>query len=107
MRTHSVPPTIGGWRGADYAVGVHGTEKTGTVVKARTAKTPSWTTVARIAVVRKGRTVTLSVGRRQLGNPSSFDFIVTAGREMSEQNATGGGADSAPSHGTFHYRLTG
>lgn len=95
-------PGPNGWNGADYAVGVHGTEKTGVMVKA-----PRWTKVARFNVVTDGRALSFSISRRQLGNPAWFDYVVSAGREMSGQNATGGGADSAPSRGTFHYRLTG
>jgi hypothetical protein len=100
-------PGIYGWSGADYAAGLHGTEKTGVMVKAPSAKAPNWTKVATFKVDTHGRTVSLSISRRKLGNPSAFDFVVTVGREVLDENAAEGGADSSPSRGIFHYRLTG
>lgn len=103
------PSPSGEWRGVDYAVGTHGPQQTGIMTKATgvTTQTSGWTVVTRFKVVTSGRTLSFSIARRQLGNPAWFDFAVAAGREMGEEGATGGGADSAPSHGTFHYRLTG
>ncbi|MGZ4389160.1 MAG: hypothetical protein ACXVZL_07250 [Gaiellaceae bacterium] len=68
-------------------------------------RAPGWTTVARVPVAAQGRTLSITVGRRTLGNPVSFDFVVSAGRELAD--GAGGGSDSAPSRGVFHYRLAG
>lgn len=96
-------PGSQGWDGVDYAAGIHGSQKVAVVVR----KVPGWTTVARVAVVARGRTLSFSIDRRTLGNPAWFDFVVTAGRELPDQSGARGGADSAPARGTFHYRLTG
>lgn len=95
-----------GWAGADYFVGLHGTEKTAVLVKSGTRKNPKSTLLARYTVAVNGRTLSFSVRRRKLGNPVWFEFAVAAGRETSDQNATGG-SDEAPARGAFHYRLTG
>ena len=95
-----------GWTGMDYYVGLHGTQNTALLVKPGTAKTPRSTLLARYRVAVKGRTLSFSVSRHKLGNPAWFDFVVAAGREMSDQSAAGGGADEAPARGAFHYLLT-
>jgi hypothetical protein len=51
-----------------------------------------------------GRTLSFSLNRNTLGNPTWIEFVVAAGRETSSQ-ASGGGSDEAPNHGTFHYQL--
>lgn len=95
---------VGGWSGADYYLGSHGTDNTGMLVKVPKAK-PPWkgNVVARPKVVVSGRTLSFSVSRSTLGNPAWIEFTVAAGRETSK--ATGGGSDSAPNSGTFHYAL--
>jgi hypothetical protein len=46
-----------------------------------------------------GKSVTLTVNTRQIGNPRMIKFSVAAGREMNE--GTGGGSDFAPDKGTL------
>lgn len=101
-----VPPrgmkrVAGGWSRPDYFVGSHGTDTTGMLVKA--GKTKQSSVIARPKVVVSGRTLSFSVSRSTLGNPAWIEFTVAAGRETSK--ATGGGSDSAPNSGTFHYAL--
>lgn len=93
-------PTRRDWQGVDYAVGLHGGQRTALLVRA-----PGWTTVARVPVAVQGRTLSVSVGRRTIGSPAAFDFVVSAGRELAD--GAGGGSDSAPPRGVFHYRLAG
>lgn len=101
----SLKQVVGGWRGADYYLGSHGTDTTGMLVKVLKAK-PPWKgkVVARPKVVATGRTLRFSVSRSKLGSPAWIEFTVAAGRETSK--ATGGSGDSAPNSGTFHYALT-
>ena len=105
-----VPPrslkrTPNGWMGLDFYAGLHGTENTAIVVKASPTK-PSQPrkVVARPKVTVSGRTLSFSVRRAALGNPSWVEFVAAAGREMSDPGRSGG-SDEAPNRGTFHYKL--
>ena len=101
----SVKRTPSGWTGLDYYAGLHGTDKTAIVVKASpTRRSQPRKVVARPKVTVSGRALSFSVSRSALGSPSWIEFVVAAGREMSDQ-ATRGGSDDAPSRGTFHYKL--
>ena len=93
-----------GWLGADYYAGLHGMEKTAILVRAPTAKSGQGRVLARTKAVVAGRTLSFSVSRAKLGDPDWFEFVVAAGREMSDQSI-GGGADEAPARGAFHYQL--
>jgi hypothetical protein len=94
-----------GWAGLDYYAGLHGMEKTAMVVKTSPAKPSQPSKVlARPRVTVSGRTLSFSLNRNTLGNPTWIEFVVAAGRETSSQ-ASGGGSDEAPNHGTFHYQL--
>ena len=94
-----------GWAGLDYYAGLHGMEKTAMVVKTSPAKPSQPSKVlARPRVTVSGRTLSFSLNRSTLGNPAWIEFVVAAGRETSSQ-ASGGGSDEAPNHGTFHYQL--
>ena len=97
------PPTRPGgeWRGADFALGTHGPSKTGLLV--RLGKNRSARPI-RFRIVTRGRTLSFSIPRRALGSPRWFAFNVAAARE-GESEASGGGFDVAPGHGTFRYRL--
>jgi hypothetical protein len=97
------PDTAGGeWRGADFALGTHGPAKTGQLVRlgTKTSAPPRW-----FKAVTRGRTVSLSIPLRALGNPRWFAFNVAAARE-GESQASDGGFDVAPGKGTFRYRLS-
>ena len=87
------------WLGADFALGTHGPSQTGQLVRLG-KKHPALPIKFRI--VTQGRTLRFSIPRRSLGNPRSFTFSVAAARE-GESQATGGGLDVAPQHGTFRY----
>ena len=101
----SLKRTTSGWAGLDYYAGLHGRDKTAIVVKASpTRPSQPRKVVARPKVTFSGRALTFSVSRSALGSPSWFEFVVAAGREMSDQ-ATGGGSDNAPNRGAFHYKL--
>jgi hypothetical protein len=60
--------------------------------------------LARPKVTVSGRTLSFTISRTTLGDPTWIEFVVVAGRETSDQ-AHGGGSDEAPNHGSFHYRL--
>jgi hypothetical protein len=88
-------PTPSGWKGADYSAGALATQTTGTLTKG-----PGWRRVATFKLAVSGRTMTLSIPRRRVGNPAWFHFVVAAGRE-------GGVSDSSPDRGSFRYVLAG
>lgn len=88
-----------GYLGADYYLGTHGAATTGSLVQAKTR------TRTTIPVSIAGRTLTLTVKRRRLGDPARFCFVVAAGRETGTENGDGD-ADFAPATGAFRYRLT-
>lgn len=92
----------GEWRGANFALGAHGPSKTGRLVQlgANHAARPM-----RFKVVTRGRTLSFTIPLRALGGPRWFSFNVAAARE-GESQASGGGYDVAPRHGTFRYRLS-
>jgi hypothetical protein len=92
-------PTANGWKGVDYVVGAHGPD--GPIVFRR-MKFPGAGPPKRFPRLTNGSTLTFSVLRAQLGDPPSFDFIVSAGRERSTGGGTGG-----DSTGMLHYRLVG
>lgn len=94
-------PTRTGWRGVDYALGLHGTERAVTLAK----QGPGSRRIDRFKLVTRGSTLSFSVPRGKLGNPAWFDFVVAAGRETAEEGR-GGSEDYAPSRGAFRYRLT-
>jgi hypothetical protein len=79
-------------------------EKTAIVVKTSPGKPQPSKVLARPRVTVSGRTLSFSLNRNTLGNPTWIEFVVAAGRETSSQ-ASGGGSDEAPNHGTFHYQL--
>jgi hypothetical protein len=62
--------------------------------------------VAKLAVVTRGSTVSVSIRRRALGNPAWFRFSVAAAREAATPQAEGG-VDVAPDRGTFRYSVSG
>ena len=97
------PTTPGGeWPGVDFALGTHGPWGTGQLVRlGATRSVPP----VRIKVVTRGRTLSLTVPRRALGSPRWLTFNIAAARE-GESEATGGGLDLAPQHGTFRYVLS-
>jgi len=88
----------GEWRGADFALGMHDTAKTGMLVRLGGGK------VADLDVVSSGSRLTFSVPRAALGDPEWFTFTVAAARESGDE-ASGGGFDIAPAHGTLRYTL--
>jgi hypothetical protein len=98
-------PTRSGWRGVDYMLGAHGSQKTITVVKAtRSAKGAGFTRLGSVPLVTSGATLSFSILRSRLGSPASLDFTLAAGRETATPEQ-GGGSDYAPQSGTFHFRL--
>jgi hypothetical protein len=109
------PGPIGGWAGVDYVAGLHGAQREilfrpmeGSPEGAgRPAETAGGTTAAPGGVVRldatvDGATLRFAIPRRLLGDPASFAFSVAAGREG---ETGGGGGDSAPSSGAFHFEV--
>jgi hypothetical protein len=99
-------PTMPGgeWRGVNFALGTHGPSKTGLMVQLVRGESRQ---VARFEIVTRGSTLTFSVPRRALGNPTWFTFTVAAAREMETEETTGAEPDLAPARGTFRYALTG
>jgi hypothetical protein len=93
-----------GWAGLDYYAGLHGSDKTAMVVKTSPTGPSRHSVLAHPTVTVSGHTLSFSLGRAKLGNPGWIEFVVAAGREMSNQ-ADGGGSDEAPNRGIFHYRL--
>ena len=95
----------GGWTGADFYAGLHGTQTSGLLVRAPTNLWAArWRSIGRFAVSVHGRTVRFSLSRKTLGNPAWFDFAIATGRELSNETS-GGGSDEAPTQGAFTYRL--
>jgi hypothetical protein len=74
------------------------------VVKAPPNPSQPRKVVARPKVTVSGHTLSFSVRRATLGDPSWIEFVAASGREMSDQRS-GGGSDEAPNRATFHYRL--
>ena len=97
-------PGAHGWSGLDYVAGLHGEEKTATVVKTSPNAPLQSKVLARPKVTVNGRTLSFSISRTTLGNPAWIEFAVAAGRETSDQ-ANGGSSDEAPNHDSFHYQL--
>lgn len=95
-----------GWFGLDYYVGLHGSEMSAILVRARPSKPSEPRFVARSRVTISGSTLSFSVRREALGDPAWLEFVVAAGREILEGTA-GGGGDEAPARGAFHYQLRG
>jgi hypothetical protein len=104
-----VPPrslkrTAEGWRGADYYLGTHGTERTAILIKAPSNPARPSRVIGHPKVTVKGPTLSFTVSRKALGSPTWIEFVAAAGRERTDQ-AGGGGGDEAPNRGTFHYQL--
>jgi len=100
---YGAKPIPGGeWRGAEYALGVHGPATTGTMTQTGPGNPPKWRRLLDFEIATAGKAITFSIPRRTLGNPASFRFMVVAAREGSE-----GSEDFAPNTGTFRYVLTG
>ena len=85
-----------GWTGLDFYAGLHANDRSGMLVRAVPGARGK--VLARPGVVVAGRTLAFSVTRAALGNPSSIDLVVAAGRE-----ADGGGSDEVPDRGTLHF----
>lgn len=102
------PPRAPGaeWPGVDFAWGTHGPSSTARLVRLGSRVAPAPRTVAKLAVVTRGSTVSVSIPRRALGNPAWFRFSVAAAREAATP-PTEGGIDLAPDRGTFRYPATG
>jgi len=92
----------GEWLGADFAMGTHGPSKTGLFVRQGPGSPAEPRKPVRFKITTSGSTLTFSITRRALGNPSWFTFSVAATRET-----TGGSVDLAPARGTLRYTLTG
>ena len=90
-------PAPSGWRGADFVVGLHGTQ---TAVRFRKMGS---TGLDVLPATVAGDTLSFSIPRAALGNPDWFEFSVAAGRET--ERAGEGSEDYAPADGTFRYRL--
>ncbi len=101
-------PSIAGgpWLGANFALGTHGPSNTGQIVRLGEGIPAGLRHVASFKILTGGSTLTFSVPRRAFGSPAWFTFTVAAARET-EKEATGGGVDVAPNHGTFRYALIG
>jgi len=102
------PPRAPGaeWPGADFAWGTHGPSSTALLVRLGSRVAPAGGTVATLAVVTRGSTVSVSIRRRALGDPAWFRFSVAAAREAATPQAEGG-VDLAPDRGTFRYSAAG
>lgn len=92
-------PTPAGWRGVDYAVGLHGAQ-TQVVVR----RLPG-SSVVRLPLVRRGATLIFAIPLARLGRPTWFAFTAAAAREGAQEGQ--GGVDVAPASGVFRYRLAG
>lgn len=95
----------GEWLGANFALGTHGPSKTGQLVRLGKDTPAKSRRIATFAIVTRGSTLSFSIPRRALGNPSWFTFGVATARE-GEDEATGGGVDVVPDRGTLRYLLT-
>lgn len=91
----------GDWTGIDFSFGVHGPDTKGALVRTG-SREPVW-----LPVSQAGRTLSLTIARRHLGNPALFDFVAVAAREAEDESQSGGRPDYAPAKGVFHYRLSG
>lgn len=91
----------GEWLGANYFLGTHGTSKSGLLVKQAPGNPAEPRKPIRFKITTSGSTLTFSIARRALGNPSWFRFSVAAARETK-----GGGVDLLPARGTLRYTLT-
>ncbi len=78
-----------------YWLGVHGADLTHVALVNAVKKS----TVLLGPAVVSGKSVTLSLDSRRIGNPKTIRFSVVAGREMNK--GPGGGGDSAPDKGTW------
>ena len=97
------PPTAPGgeWPGANFALGTHGPSRVGRVVQLGKKRS---TVVTTFKIDARGRTLTFSIPRRALGDPSWFTFSLAAAREGTERRS--GGVDLVPQRGTCRYRLS-
>lgn len=102
-----VPPrglvrTANGWRGLDYFVGLHGTDRLAMLVKASPGKPWQSRVVGRPKVTVRGSTLRISISRRSIGDPAWLELAAAAGREGATEM---GGGDEAPNRGVIHHRL--
>lgn len=106
-----VPPrslrrTAHGWLGSDFYLGMHGAEPVAVLVRAPKSPSEQGRMLGRQPAAVSGRTISITVNRRRLGDPDWVEVAVAAGREASSPTA-GGGSDEAPARDAFHHQLRG
>lgn len=91
----------GEWRGADFALGTHGPSASGILVRLSAEAAPEMK--ADIPIETDGATISLSVPRRELGDPARFAVSVAAAREWNDagDEPAGPKPDIAPDTGTW------
>lgn len=82
-------------RRANYYLGVHGAA----LKRVMLVRLPQRHAVLLGPALVSGRSLTLSLSPRRIGDAESIRFSVAAGREMNE--GAGGGEDHAPNRGTW------
>jgi hypothetical protein len=96
------PPTEPGgeWRGADYALGSHGPSTSGMLVRLGSTAPRTW---ADVPITIEGATLSLSIPRRDLGDPERFALSIAAAREWNEAGDEPAGVkpDVAPDRGIW------
>ena len=102
------PPVAPGgeWSGADFALGAHGPSSSGILVRL-TAGESAPETRTEIPIETDGATLSLSVPRRELGDPERFAVSIAAAREWNEPGDEPAGAmpEVAPDTGTWTVEL--